>query len=253
MYFDTHAHYDDDQFEFDREELLAALPERGVTLVLNPGCDLESSKAALLYAGTYDHVYAAVGWHPHSASEFDSSSADFIRESAKNPKVMAIGEIGLDYHYNHSSPEQQMSAFTAQMELAGELSLPVIIHDREAHADCLEVISRYPDIRGVFHCYSGSAEMAEQLVRMGWYLSFTGAVTFKNARRSLEAIALIPNDRLLIETDAPYLTPIPNRGKRNDSTYLPAVAQVIADIKGLTLEEVAALTMENGKQFFGIR
>ena len=252
MYFDTHAHYDDEDFDRDREELIASLPENGVTLVLNPGCDLKSSQAAVSFAEKYDFFYAAVGWHPHEAMSFNDVSADYIRESAKHDKVMAIGEIGLDYYHNHSTPEEQMRAFIAQMDLARELSLPVIIHDREAHADCLEVISKYPDVCGIFHCYSGSAEMARLLVDKGWYLSFTGAVTFKNARKSLEAIAVIPNNRLLIETDAPYLSPVPHRGKRNDSTYLPYTAQVIAEIKGLSTEETASMTMENGRRAFGI-
>lgn len=252
MFFDTHAHYDDEAFDADREELIASLPGKGISLVLNPGCDLESSRAAISYAGKYDYFYAAVGWHPHEARNFNKESVAFIRESAARAKIMAIGEIGLDSHYNFSEPQAQMSAFVAQMELARELALPVIVHDREAHADCLEVISRYPQVSGVFHCYTGSAEMAKALVKKGWYLSFTGAITFKNARRALEAIQVIPNDRIMIETDAPYLSPVPYRGKRNDSTNLPYMAQVIADIKSLTLEEAASLTMENGKRFFGI-
>lgn len=251
-YFDTHAHYDDEDFDSDRDALLASMPENGVSLILNPGCDLETSEKAVGYAEKYPHVYAAVGWHPHEARFFDDSAAEYIRRCAAHPKVKAIGEFGLDYHYNHSTPEAQMRAFVAQMELARELKLPVIIHDREAHGDCMEVISRYPEVKGVFHCYSGSAEMARQLVKRGWYLSFTGAVTFKNARQALETIAAIPNDRIMLETDAPYLSPVPYRGKRNDSTRLPLIARVVADIKKLSLEEVAELTMENGKHFFGI-
>jgi len=251
-FFDTHAHYNDEDFDIDRNELLESLPGCGISLVLNPGCDFESSKAAVGFADKYDYIYAAVGWHPHEAKNFTAESAAFIREKAAHPKVMAIGEIGLDYHYNHSDPKVQMEAFVTQMDLARECSLPVIIHDREAHGDCMDVISRYPDVLGVFHCYSGSAEMAKRLVELGWYLSFTGAITFKNARRSLEAIEVIPNDRIMIETDAPYLAPVPYRGKRNDSRHLAYTAQVIADVKGLTTEEVASMTFENGKRFFNI-
>ena len=251
-FFDTHAHYNDEDFDIDRDELLESLPGCGISLVLNPGCDLETSNAAVSYADKYDYIYAAVGWHPHEAKNFTDESIAFIREKATHPKVMAIGEIGLDYHYNHSDPKVQMEAFITQMDLAREFSLPVIIHDREAHGDCIDVISRYPDVSGVFHCYSGSAEMAKRIIRHGWYLSFTGAITFKNARHSLEAIKVIPNDRIMIETDAPYLAPVPYRGKRNDSRHLTYIAQAIADVKGMTTAEVAELTLENGKRFFGI-
>ena len=252
MYFDTHAHYNDERFDDDRHELLAAFPDAGVSLVLNPGCDEESSRFAVEYANTYPHVYAAVGWHPHDAKNYSDESGELIRRWCRDPKVRAIGEIGLDYYYDFSERDEQRAAFRAQMDLARELKMPVIIHDRDAHGECMEIIREYPDVKGVFHCYSGSAEMGRQLVEMGWYLSFTGAITFKNARKALETIEICPMDRIMIETDAPYLTPVPHRGKRNDSRELVYVAEKIAEVKGISAEEVARITLENGKRFFGI-
>lgn len=252
MFFDTHAHYDDERFDADRFSLLAHFPEEGVELVLNPGCDEETSRKALSYAETYSHVYAAVGWHPHEADSFGEGSADFIRACCTSPRVRAIGEIGLDYYYDFSPRECQREVFRAQMELARELDKPVIIHDREAHGECMEIIREFPEVKGVFHCYSGSAEMGRQLIDMGWYLSFTGAITFKNARKALETIEICPLDRIMIETDSPYLPPVPHRGKRNDSRMLRYVAETIGAIKGLEMEEVARITLENGKRFFGI-
>lgn len=252
MFFDTHAHYDDERFDEDRHELLAGFPEMGVSLVLNPGCDALSSAKAVEYANTYPHVYAAVGWHPHEADSFDGSYAELIRKWCADPKVRAIGEIGLDYYYDFSPRECQREVFRAQMELARELDMPVVIHDREAHGECMEIIREFPDVRGVFHCYSGSAEMGRQLIDMGWYLSFTGAITFKNARKALETINICPMDRIMIETDSPYLAPVPHRGKRNDSRELKYVVEKIVEVKGISPEEVARITLENGKRFFGI-
>lgn len=253
MYFDTHAHYDGSEFDTDRDELISSLPASGVELILNPGSDGGTSAGAVALSRRYDHVYAAVGWHPHEAKSFNGGSPDLIKAWAKEPKVVAIGEIGLDYHYDYSPRDVQRSVFTRQMELARELNLPVIIHDREAHGDCMEIIRSFPDLRGVFHCYSGSADMAAEILKMGWYLSFTGAITYKNARKALETIEMMPVERIMIETDAPYLAPVPNRGKRNDSRNLRHIAQVIADIKGLTLSEAASLTTENAKIFFNCR
>ncbi len=252
MYFDTHAHYDDERFEPDRHELLASLPREGVSLVLNPGCDAATSAKAVEYAESYPHVYAAVGWHPHEADSYGAESGELIREWCRNPRVRAIGEIGLDYYYDFSPRERQREVFRSQMELARDLGMPVIIHDREAHGECMEIIREFPEVKGVFHCYSGSAEMGRQIVDMGWYLSFTGAITFKNARKALETIEICPTDRIMIETDSPYLAPVPHRGKRNDSRELCYVAEKIAEIKGMSAEEVAQITLENGKRFFGI-
>lgn len=252
MYFDTHAHYDDERFDADRHELLAAFPQMGVDILLNPGCDALTSAKAVEYANTYPHVYAAVGWHPHEADSFDEHGAELIRQWCADAKVRAIGEIGLDYYYDFSPRERQREVFRAQMALARELGKPVIIHDREAHGECMEIIREFPDVKGVFHCYSGSAEMGRQLLDMGWYLSFTGAITFKNARKALETIEICPMDRIMIETDSPYLAPVPHRGKRNDSRELKYVVEKIAEVKGISPEEVARITLENGKRFFGI-
>ncbi len=253
MYFDTHAHYDDEAFDVDRDELLAALPEKGVSLIVNPGCGYESSLAAIRLAEKYPHVYAAVGWHPQDAGKWNEQSETAVREWAKHEKVVAIGEIGLDYHYDDGpARETQLAVFRTQLELAKGLNLPVIVHDREAHADCLELVRAANWTRGVFHCYSGSAEMAREILELGWHLSFTGVITFKNARKALDVIRVTPIERIMLETDSPYLAPVPNRGKRNDSSNLPYIAQVIADIKGISPEDVVRITRENGVHFFNL-
>lgn len=250
MYFDTHAHYDDRRFDGDRDELLASLPQRGVGLVVNPGCDLESSRLALSYAMRFEHIYAAVGAHPHEAVKVTQEWLDFF--AAPHEKRVAIGEIGLDYHYDFSPRDTQRAVFTAQMEIAGALKLPVIVHDREAHEDCLRIVRQFPDVRGVYHCYTGSLEQAKILVGLGWSVSFTGSVTFKNAKKAAETAAWLPGDRLMIETDSPYMTPEPHRGKRCDSTYLPFVAKKLAELRGVSGEEIERLTWNNGKKFFGL-
>ena len=252
MFFDTHAHYDDEAFDADREELLAAMPENGVGLILDPGCDVKSSERALALAGRFGHVYAAVGIHPEELSGLREGDLERIAELAKDPRCRAIGEIGLDYYWDASRKEEQKALFIRQLELALERDLPVIVHDREAHGDCLEIVSRFEGLRGVFHCYSGSAEMAEQLLRRGWYLGFDGPVTYKNARKALEVLAICPPERMLIETDSPYLSPVPMRGKRNDSRNLQYVVRKIAEIKGMTEQQVAAVTEENGRRLFAI-
>ena len=252
--FDTHAHYDDHAFDPDREEVIRALTESGIAYVMNPGCDRESSEAAVGFAGSFDHFYTGVGWHPENAEAFDENSPGLIRAWALNKKVVAIGEIGLDYHYDDGAPaEVQKQVMAQQMELARELGLPVSVHDRDAHADTMEMIASFPEVRGVVHCYSGSAEMAKEIVKRGWYLGFTGAITFKNARRALESIAVCPNDRIVVETDSPYLAPVPNRGKRCDSRYLHLVIEKIAEVKGLDAQAVADMTRENGKRLYNIK
>ena len=254
MLFDTHAHYDDEAFDGDRRELLAAMPSRNVGLIVNPGCTVESSRMAVALAEEFPHVYAAVGIHPENCGDFTPAQMEEIRALASHRKVVAIGEIGLDYYWPENPPrELQQQVLRAHMALAEELGLPVIIHDREAHADTLAIVREFPRVTGVFHCFSGSVEMARELLRMGWMLSFNGAITFKNARKAPEVIAEIPLDRLMVETDAPYLTPVPFRGKRNDSAYVHLVAEKIAEIKGLSPAEVEQSTWENGKRFFGIQ
>ena len=253
MLFDTHAHYDDDWFDEDRDALLASMPEKGVGMIVNPGITVETSRQAIAMAEKYPHVYAAVGIHPENCHDFVPQHIDFLRELAKHPKVVAIGEIGLDYYWDTNPPKEfQQEVLRAQLALAQELKLPVIIHDRDAHADTLAIVKEFPEVTGVFHCYSGSVEDARTLVKMGWMLSFNGAATFKNARKAPEVIAEVPMERLMIETDAPYLAPVPHRGKRNDSSLMYLVAEKIAQIKGLTAEEVEAVTWDNGKRFFRI-
>lgn len=258
MLFDTHAHYDDARFDPDRDAVLAALPAQGVGLVLNPGCDPETSRKAVGYAARYPHLYAAVGYHPENIEGLsDEAVADGLREIealAAQPKVRAIGEIGLDYYWckNPAERRRQQEVMRAQMRMAGRLGLPVIIHDREAHLDCLTIAEQYPDVPCVFHCYSGSAEFAAQVLRCNSMISFTGVVTFKNAKKALEAIDRIPIERIMIETDSPYMAPEPYRGKRNASHYVYRVAEVIAQVKGLPVERVARITTENGCRFFGI-
>ena len=254
MLFDTHAHYDDDWFDEDRDALLSSLPEKGVGLIVNPGITLDTSRFAISLAEKYPHIYAAVGIHPENCHDFVPEQIGVLRELAKHQKVVAIGEIGLDYYWpENPSRELQQQAFRAQLALAQELELPVIVHDREAHADTLAIVKEFPSVTGVFHCYSGSAEDARTLVNMGWMLSFNGAATFKNARKAPEVIAAVPMEHLMIETDAPYLAPVPFRGKRNDSGYVHLVAEKIAEIKGISAEEVARITTENGKKFFTIK
>ena len=253
MLFDTHAHYDDERFDGDREALLASMPEKNVGLIVNPGCDIPSSRVAVELAGKFDFVYAAVGIHPENCADFEPEQIEKLRELTKEPKVVAIGEIGLDYYWAENPPKDlQQKVLRRQLLLAQELRLPVIIHDRDAHADTMAIVREFPQVRGVFHCFAGSTEMARELIGMGWMLSFNGAATFKNARKAPEVIAAVPLEKLMIETDAPYLTPVPHRGERNDSSYVRFVAEKIAEIKGLSPEEVERVTWENGRRFFGI-
>ncbi len=253
MLFDTHAHYDAEQFDPDRDQVLEALPSRGVSLVVDPGCDIPSSRAALALAEKYPFLYAAVGYHPESCAPYRPEELDILRDMARHPKVVAIGEIGLDYYWEENPPrELQQQVFRRQMALAEELDLPVIVHDREAHADALAIVREFPQVRGVFHCFSGSAEMARELVKLGWMVSFTGVLTYKNARKALEVAEAVPLDRLMIETDSPYMAPVPHRGKRNDSGYLIHICEKLAEIKGISPEECARITLENGKRFFHI-
>ena len=254
MFFDTHAHYDDEKFDPDREELLARLPAEGVSLVLDPGCTVESSEAAAALAERFPHVYAAAGIHPEECAGAGEAELNAVRALCRREKVVAVGEIGLDYYWPENPPREfQREIFRRQLELALELDMPVIVHDRDAHGDCLEIVRDYPGLRGVFHCYSGSAETARELLRLGWYLGFDGPITYKNAKKALEVLRITPLDRILLETDSPYLPPVPHRGERNDSRNLRFIAEKAAAEKGIDPEKLAAAALENGKRLFGIR
>ena len=249
--FDTHAHYDSGGFNADRDEVLAALPAAGVGLVVDPGCELESSRAAVALAERYPFVYAAAGIHPSDCAGTGEAEFTALRALCGHEKVVAVGEIGLDYYWKENPPREfQQMVFRRQIELAIYLDLPVIVHDREAHGDSLAVVLDYPEVRGVFHCFSGSPEMAEALLKRGWYLGFDGPITYKNAAKAPEVAAVTPLDRIVVETDSPYLTPVPFRGKRNDSRYLPYVIEKLAAWKGVTPEELTRITWENGLRLF---
>ncbi len=250
--FDTHAHYDDGRFDGDRDALIRSLPYEGVKLVVNPACELKSSRAAVGFSEKYPHFYAAVGFHPSDIEGADDAAFAEIETLARRPKVVAIGEIGLDYYWDKEHKEAQKAVFRRQMALAQKLGLPVIVHDREAHGDCLEIVDEFPEVRGVFHCFSGSAEFARDLLRRGWYVSFTGSATFKTAHKLREAVRAVPDDRIMIETDSPYLAPEPVRGRRNSSLYLHYICERLAAERGTSPEEFAALCYRNGCRFFGI-
>ncbi len=250
MLFDTHAHLNDRAFDSDRDALITGLPEKGVSLVMNIGCCLDSSRDCIAMAEKYPFIYATVGSHPDSADEVNEKVLDEYRKMCSHEKVKAIGEIGLDYHYEDIPREIQQRAFRMQMALAQELKLPVVVHEREAHDDGLRIVKEFKDVTGVFHCYSGSAEMARQLVDLGWYIGFTGVLTFKNARKAVETAASIPLERIVLETDCPYMAPEPFRGKRNDPGYLYRMAEKLAEIRGISPEEAAEVTTENGKRLY---
>lgn len=253
MIFDTHAHMDDRAFDQDRDSLLPRLPEEGIALLMNPGCSLASSQAAVSLSNQYSYIYAAVGSHPDAADEVNDGVLEQYRALCRdNPKVKAIGEIGLDYHYEDIPRDIQKRSFRAQMGLARDLGLPVIVHEREAHEDGMKIVEEFPSVTGVFHCYSGSLEMAKWLIERGWYIGFGGVLTFKNARKALEVAGNIPLERIVLETDCPYMAPEPFRGRRNDPGKLYRVAEKLAQLRGMTVEEVQAITLENGKALYRI-
>ena len=253
MLFDTHAHMDASAFDADRDVLLLGLRDKEVGYVMNPGCSLSSSRHAVELAQKYPFMYAAVGSHPDAADEVDDGVLEEYRKLCKlSDKVKAIGEIGIDYHYEDIPRQLQLSAFRAQMALAEELDLPAIVHEREAHEDGMAVVREFPKVTGVFHCYSGSAEMAKQLVQLGWYIGFTGVLTFKNARRAIEVAQSIPLERIVLETDCPYMAPEPFRGKRNDPGYLFRMAEKLAEIRGMDVEQIHRITTENAKRLYRI-
>lgn len=250
--FDTHAHYTDNAFNADREDLLSRLlPAAGVAAVVTAGVDVESSRASLALAEQYDFIYAAVGLHPEDCAGCGEAELEEIRRLCRRPRTVALGEIGLDYYWAENPPKAfQQEIFRRQLALAREEGLPVIVHDREAHGDSLAIVREFPEVTGVFHCFSGSPEMAEELLKRGWYLGFDGPITYKNARRAPEVAAVTPLDRIVIETDAPYLSPVPNRGKRNDSRNLPYIVEKLAEWKGVPPERMAEITWENALRLF---
>lgn len=263
--FDSHAHYFDHRFAEEAEGTDAILTNevfgRGVAGVINVGTSNENSRICIAQAAKYPHMYAAVGLHPEDvhfgSGTLDDELADLrallgTKETRKRDKIVALGEIGLDYHVENPDKERQAAFFEAQLALAEELDLPVIIHDREAHGDCFEAVLRHPNVRGVFHSFSGSVEMARELVRRGWYISFSGVLTFKNARKTLEVAESIPHDRILVETDAPYLAPVPFRGRINHSGHLCHTVAVLSKLLGLSYEETVVLTANNARALFAI-
>lgn len=246
---DSHAHYDDSSFDADREEILRELFSGEICKIVNIGCSVKSSYSSVKLAEEYAGIYAAVGLHPDAADEIDR--IEEIRRLCDNKKVVAVGEIGLDYHYEEHSRDIQKKAFEEQLKLAAELDMPVVIHSRDAWEDTMEFLRKYRP-KGVMHCFSGSAETAREIVGMGMYVGFTGVVTFKNAKKALKALEAVPLDRLLVETDCPYMAPEPNRGKRNYSGYLPYTVAAMAAVKGVSPDEMAEITAENAERLFGI-
>ena len=253
MLFDTHAHYDDPRFDGIRDDLLATMPGKGVKYITNIGTDLATSRATLELTRKYPFVYGAAGFHPHEAKSMTDEALDEIVSMLGDGKIRAMGEIGLDYHYDLSERDVQRAAFARQLEIAKELDLPVVIHEREACADMLEILSASGVRRGVVHCFGGSRETAKILLDMGFYISFTGVITFKNARKAYEVVPYIPSDRIMAETDCPYLTPVPFRGETNHSGYLKYTVEKIAEMRGISFEEAAAMTFGNALAFYGIK
>ena len=252
MYFDTHAHYNDKRFDDEREELIESMNDGDVSLILNVGSSLRSSKSSIELADKYPFIFATIGVHPHDAKSMTDETISELEALVLHPKAMAVGEIGLDYHYDFSPRDIQKLRFREQLELARRVKKPVIIHEREAPRDTLDILEDFRDLAGVFHCFSGSWETAKIILDMGWYLSFTGVITYKNVQRAIEVLEKMPEERLMLETDCPYMAREPLRGTLNSSLNLPYIATKIAEVRGKTTEEVAEFTMKNGRRFFGI-
>ncbi|MDK0763747.1 TatD family hydrolase [Clostridium perfringens] len=251
--FDTHAHYDSDSFDEDRENVIKELKENGVIGVLNCGSDLYGLRKSVELAKEFDIFYAAVGIHPENADEFNEDVVKEIKAFVKNEKVKAIGEIGLDYYWEENPPrEVQKEVFRAQMKLADELNLPVVIHDRDAHKDTLEIMKEFPNVIGVVHCFSGSVEFAKECIKLGYYIGFTGVLTFKNAKKLVDVCREIPAERMLVETDCPFMAPVPFRGKRNKSDYIEYIIDKMSEIRGISGEEVNEILLNNKKRLFKI-
>ena len=253
MIFDSHAHYDDEAFNEDREKIILGLQDKGVIGVLNCGASLEGARMSVELSSKYDFIYSAVGIHPEHADIVNEDIVKELRNLARSPKVRAIGEIGLDYYYEENPHKDiQKAAFKLQMELARELKLPVVIHDRDAHSDTLDIMKEFPEVIGTVHCFSGSVEFAVECLKLGYYIGFTGVITFKNAKKIVEVAKVVPMDRLLVETDCPYMSPEPYRGKRNQSDYIRYIIEKISEIKGKTIEEIEDITVSNIKSLLKI-
>lgn len=252
MYFDTHAHLDDKAFDEDRDELVLSFEKVGVTRVLNASSNMKSSYDTVSLCKKYDMIYGAVGIHPDSAKAFSAENLTELESLLKNPKICAIGETGLDYYYDDVPPGLQKEVFSKQAALAYELKVPIIVHDREAHRDCFEILKKFLGISAVYHCFSGSVEYARELIKLGFYLSFGGAVTFKNARCAPDVLRAVPHERIMLETDCPYMAPVPYRGKRNHPGYIPEIAAKIGEIWGMSPQRVGEITTQNANTFFGL-
>lgn len=252
--FDTHAHYTDHAFDNDRDELISKIHSEGVKYIMLPSVDLQDSENSLKLASKYDFVFCALGIHPENLDSPLLNYPDIIRDTAEKNrnKVKAIGEIGLDYHYEGYDKQKMTEIFADQIDLANELKLPVIIHSRDALNDTMDILKAHRPEKGVIHCFSGSAETAKEYLNMGLYISFTGVLTFKNARKALEALAVIPNDRFMLETDSPYMAPVPFRGERCDSSMIPLIAEKAAEIKSTTAQDILDITCKNAELFFNI-
>lgn len=249
--FDTHSHYDDEKFNPDREAILNNLQSQGVSLVVSCGCDIDSTQFNFDLAQKYDYIYFAAGFHPENLQGATLDDLKIIEKFAQNEKCVAIGEIGLDYHWMDSPKEVQREFFEAQIELAKNLDIPVIVHDRDAHGDTLDILKSTKP-KGVVHCFSGSREMAREIIRLGMYIGLNGVVTFPNARKSLEVVKEIPIERLVLETDCPYLAPTPVRGKRNDSSNIPYIAEKIGEVLGMDAQEILDITNKNAKKLYNL-
>ena len=249
--FDAHAHYDDDAFDLDRDELLASMESKGVCGIINCGTTAENSKKSIALADEYPFIYCACGIHPNDADSIREGDFDIISELLKHPKCVAVGEIGLDYHYDTIPRERQIDIFERQLQIAVSLNLPVIVHDRDAHGDTLDLLKKYRP-NGVVHCFSGSVEMAKEVLSLGMYIGLGGATTFKNAKKPLEVALCVSSDRLLLETDCPYMTPVPHRGKRNDSSFIPFSAEKIAEVRNCDTQTLITQCKENTCRLFGI-
>lgn len=252
LIFDTHAHYDDKAFDEDRFEIFETLPQKNIFAVVNAGADIESSFKSLELSDKYDYVYAAVGIHPENLSDMECNYVDMLEKMLKSPKVVAIGEIGLDYHYSKDRKTEQLKLFEDQIILALKHNLPIIVHDREAHGDTMTLLKKY-NPKGIVHCFSGSVEMAKEVIKLGMYIGIGGLITFKNAKTAVDVVKNVPISSIVLETDAPYMTPVPFRGTRCDSSHIKYTAEKIADIKKMNTDEVLEITKQNAIKIFNLQ